>query len=115
MRAQGKGRCGTGREFVAAMAVSLAALGSLAIAAQASAAPLGRSAFVTTGFGNKVYYWPSPANTPANSLPALSAKRVAITPDGAHAYVAGTASDVVVLDIATSPSVSSGSPIAVTG
>jgi YVTN family beta-propeller protein len=99
-----------------AMAASLAALGSLAIAGQASATPLGRSAFVTTGFGSKAYYWPSPANTPANSLPALNAKRVAITPDGAHAYVAGTASDVVVLDIATSsPSVSPSSPIAVTG
>jgi YVTN family beta-propeller protein len=115
MRAQGRGRQGTGREFVTAMAVSLVSLGSLALAAPASATPLGRSAFVTTGFGNKVYYWPSPANTPANSLPALSAKRVAITPDGAHAYVAGTASDVVVLDIATSPAVSASSPIAVTG
>jgi hypothetical protein len=71
-----------------AVAVSLATLGSLAIAGNASAVSA-RNLYVANAFAGSVAWFPSPANTsPATTIGSVTnAGRVAITPDGATAYV----------------------------
>ena len=69
------------------LAVGVVALGSLAFAGTALASAT-REVYVGNSGNSTVSYFPTPADTPINSISSVSnASHVVFTPDGSHAYV----------------------------
>lgn len=87
-----------GRRGGIALAVSLLVVASLATASQASA----RTAYVPTGFGNSVAYFPVQTPSPTvNSFTLSGAGSVAITPGGSTTYVGNNTGGVTPVPVAT--------------
>jgi YVTN family beta-propeller protein len=93
------------------LVVALALAGVFATSADASSA---RTVYASLGTADSVAYFPSPADTPVLSIsPTVGPRFLAITPNGAFAYLSQSASSVTVLNTATNGV--SGSPITSVG